>query len=67
MWYKVHITEEAERGRGSGGAAPKSITGTQFTGFTCTKGQILTEVGGLRRRASQVLSLLALLVQKYKY
>jgi hypothetical protein len=46
VWYKVHITEESERGRGSGGAAPKGITGTQFTGFTGTKVQILTEVWG---------------------
>ena len=40
--------------------------GTQFTGFTSTKVQILTQLSLEDDRAS-VLCLLALLVQKYKY
>jgi hypothetical protein len=39
------------------------VAGTQFTRFTSTKVQILTP----KELWSQVLSLLALLVQKYKY
>ncbi len=43
--------------------------GTQFTCFTSTKVQILTQQwgGGLALRRMQVLNLLALPVQKYKY
>jgi hypothetical protein len=55
-WYKS-TTADTEGEGGAGG-------GTQFTCFTGTKVQLLT----LRERAGQeeVLSLLALLVQKYK-
>jgi hypothetical protein len=52
-------------------AAQSYLQGTQFTGFTGTKVQILTLVrllqDALYRLLTHRLSLLALLVQKYKY
>ncbi len=54
-------------GGGGGRGGSDSQEGTQFTCFTGTKVQILTPGQKPGATLKKVLSLLALLVQKYKY
>jgi hypothetical protein len=56
-WYRCTNTDAA--------AAERVDAGAQFTGFTSTNVQILTLL--LRSASMQVLNLLDLLVQMYKY
>ncbi len=79
-WYKSTNTDDAKTA-GAGGdcgedafrkgplRAHRRVTGALFTCFTGTKVQILRSKKDLSERIgeSQVLSLLALLVQRYKY